>query len=35
MVSSLVWFLKSKAPIVDDVDEFFQRHGANAVTVED
>lgn len=35
MVSSLVWFLKSKAPIVDDVTDFFQRHGANAEKVED
>lgn len=26
MVSSLIWFLKSKAPILDDVDDFFQRH---------
>lgn len=34
MVSSLVWFLKSKAPILDDVNDFFQRHGANAVKVE-
>jgi acetyl esterase/lipase len=35
MVSSLVWFLKSKAPILDDVDDFFQRYGANAEKVED
>ncbi len=35
MVSSLVWFLKSKAPILDDVNDFFQRHGANAVKVKD
>ena len=35
MVASLVWFLKSKAPILDNVNDFFQRHGANAVTMED
>ncbi|WP_241560201.1 alpha/beta hydrolase [Marinomonas rhizomae] len=35
MVSSLVWFLKSKAPILDDVNDFFQRHGANAVVLEE
>ena len=30
MVSSLVWFLKSKAPILDDVSNFFQRYGADS-----
>ena len=34
MVSSLVWFLKSKAPIVDDVTNFFQRHGAESTSLD-
>jgi hypothetical protein len=29
-VSSLVWFLKSKAPILEDVDAFFRRHNSSA-----
>ena len=35
MVSSLMWFFKSKAPIAQDMNEFFQRHGAHAVKVGD
>ncbi|MCW4628164.1 alpha/beta hydrolase [Marinomonas rhodophyticola] len=31
MVSSLMWFFKSKAPIAQDINDFFQRNGANAV----